>query len=131
MPLLAYFTVVGSVLVALLYVAEAQLGPPTSLSVTTNFYGVPQPWKPETVAILTVREAPAPQISKPEAPAKTAAQSAEAGSALAKAEPAPAKEHNAKERKSKKAHKTAPDKTQRNLYAQSRPLPGKTHAVVW
>ena len=128
MPLLAYFTVVGSVLVGLLFVAEAQLGPPTSLSVSTNFYGVPQPWKPESVAILTVREAPAPQIAKSEAAKTTVGQSAEAASALAKAAPveaAPVQEH-----KVKKARKVVHKAPQRNLFAQSRAPGGKNHGVV-
>jgi hypothetical protein len=135
MPLLAYFTVVGSLLVGLLYVAEAQFGPPTSLSVSTNFYGVPQPWKPESIAILTVREAPAPQIAKSEA-AKTEAakttvgQSAEAASALAKAETSPVEAVPAPERKIRKTRKTAPQKAQRNLFAQGAPA-GKNHGVVW
>src|SRR5687767_13886457 len=65
MPLLAYFAVVGSVLVGLLYVAEAQLGPPTSLSISTNFHGLPVPWKSvASTPILTVRDGPAPDISK-------------------------------------------------------------------
>ena len=64
MPLLAYFTVVGAVLLGLLYVAEAQLGPSPSLSVTTNFYGLPAPYKASTsTPILTARDAPATDMA--------------------------------------------------------------------
>jgi hypothetical protein len=66
MPLLAYFSVVGTVLLALLFVAEARLGPPTSLSISTNFYGLPAPYKapkaPST-PVLTVRDAPEPDTA--------------------------------------------------------------------
>ena len=67
MPLFAYFGVVGSLLVGLLYVAEARLGPPAALSISTNFHGIPAPFKAAANPILTVREAPAPKISTPAA----------------------------------------------------------------
>ncbi len=65
MPLLAYFAVVGVALLGLLYVAEAQLGPPKSLDISTNFHGVPQPWKAAKARapVLTVRDAPVANIA--------------------------------------------------------------------
>ena len=63
MPLLAYFGVVGSILVGLLYVAEAHLGPPPrSVGLSTNFHGLPVPYKEASTRILTAREAPAPPV---------------------------------------------------------------------
>ena len=59
MPILAYLSVVGSLLLGLLFVAEGQLGPPTSLSNSTQFHGVPGPWKAkDSTQSLTVRDAP-------------------------------------------------------------------------
>lgn len=55
------FFIIGVTLLGLLYVAEAQLGPPKTLSVSTNFYGLPAPYKSENaIPVLTVRDAPAP-----------------------------------------------------------------------
>src|SRR5262249_52849293 len=67
MPLLAYFGLVGSLLIGLLYVAEAQLGPPSqTVGLSTNFHGIPAPHKVASTRaqILTVREAPAPPMEK-------------------------------------------------------------------
>ena len=70
MPLLAYFGLVGSILVGLLYVAEAQLGPPPkSVGLSTNFHGLPAPYKEASSSrtrILTVRDAPAPPACRRE-----------------------------------------------------------------
>jgi hypothetical protein len=66
MPLFAYFAVVAPALLALLFFAEAQLGPPkaATLALSTEFHGLPKPFKaPNAVAILTVRDAPAPDRS--------------------------------------------------------------------
>ena len=115
MPLLAYFGVVGSILVGLLYVAEAQLGPPTSLSISTNFHGLPAPWKAASTPILTVREAPAPDMSKP-----VVAQPAVSGVR-------PPATKIASERKTKKPQKAHRHTASRNLYAESDP--GKNHRV--
>jgi hypothetical protein len=115
MPLLAYFGVVGSILVGLLYVAEAQLAPPTSLSISTNFYGLPAPWKAASAPILTVRDAPAPDMSKP-----VVAQ-------LAVSEPRPATTKIASERKAKKPQKALRHNASRHLFAESGP--GKNHRL--
>jgi hypothetical protein len=115
MPLLAYFGVVGSILVGLLYVAEAQLGPPTTLSITTNFYGLPPPYKAASAPILTVRNAPAPDMSKPVVaqPAVFEAQ--------------PPRTRIASERKTKKPQKAHRQTVSRHLFADSDPR--KNHRV--
>ena len=115
MPLLAYFGVVGSILVGLLYVAEAQFGPPASLSISTNFYGLPAPYKAASAPILTVRDAPAPDMSKP-----VAAQPAVS-------EPRPVTTKTASERKTKKPQKAYRHTVSRHLFAES--SPGKNHRV--
>src|SRR5262245_23945708 len=110
MPLFAYFAVVGSVLVGLLYVAEARLGPAASLSITTNFHGLPAPWKAATsVPVLTVRDGVEPAM-----PAITVAQAAMAAEARA-----PAVTKTAVEKKARPARKVARHNGKRNVYAHS------------
>ena len=122
MPLLAYFGVVGSVLVGLLYVAEAQLGPPTSLSISTNFHGLPAPWKAKpSIAILTVRDGPAPDVAT-----TSVVQSAVETQARA---PSAAKTASAK--KPKKTSKAARQNTSRNLFAHSAVAPRHNYGAVW
>jgi hypothetical protein len=76
MPALAFLTVVGLALVALLLVADATLKP---VIVTSQRSGPPKPWHPGAIQTLTT--APAPDMtsqavlaaqpkSAPEAPAK-------------------------------------------------------------
>ena len=67
MPILAYFATVGSLLLGLLYVAEAQFGPPTSLNISSEFHGLPAPWKAQdSIKILAAREAPVPVMPEAE-----------------------------------------------------------------
>jgi len=130
MPVFAYFVVVGSFLLGLLYVAEAQLGPSTALSISTNFHGLPAPYKSASVRVLTAQDAPAPEIAKaPEmakAPeiAKTAAIQP-AASPAAPANPAVL----ASSRKPKKSHKTVRHTAGPNLYASGGLVIGKNHRV--
>jgi hypothetical protein len=108
MPLLAYFSVVGSVLVGLLYVAEARLGPPKALSITTNFHGLPAPWKAAaSVPILTVRDGLAPEVSKTDV----------GHTAMAAAIPPPAVTKTAVAKKARKTQQAARHDANRNRYA--------------
>ena len=142
MPLLAYFTVVGAVLLGLLYVAEAQLGPSPSLSVTTNFYGLPAPYKASTsTPILTARDAPAPDMAPFAFAQSTATARPAAGAAVAQSIGAPAQtaadtalvklDKTAAKSKTAKARKIARPVAGPNRYAHSIASRGKTHAVVW
>ena len=71
MPLFAYFALVGPALLAFLFVAEAQLGAPKALAVSTAFHGLPKPFKaPKSAPVLTVRDAPAPELDVASAVAK-------------------------------------------------------------
>ena len=115
MPLLAYFVGVGTVLVGLLFVAEAQLGPAKPLSVASNFYGLPAPYKAQSTAILTVRDAPAPELSQAMAAATPAASNP------------PLKIHVTKMPTPKKKVVRAPTNPNRNLFAATGA--GNTHRV--
>lgn len=125
MPLFAYFAVVGSFLLGLLFVAEAHLGPPKTLSITTNFHGLPEPWKSNksTPTILTVRDAPAPHLAT-----EAFAQSTVEPRTVA---PAPAASKVAEVRKPKKAKKPSRDNPGGNVYAHSTNMPRANDGIVW
>ncbi len=64
MPILSYFAVVGSVMVALLFAADAMLPKHGPVVVSSEFYGMPKPWRPDpTTQILAARPAPAPDMT--------------------------------------------------------------------
>src|SRR5690349_12324028 len=64
MPFFSYFAVVGSVMVALLFVADATLPKSTSPVVATStLYGMPKPWQPDPTQTLAATPAPAPDMS--------------------------------------------------------------------
>ncbi len=64
MPIFSYFAVAGSVLVALLFAADATLTKSTTPVVaTSNIYGMPKPWHPEPTQTLAAAPAPAPDMS--------------------------------------------------------------------
>jgi len=64
MPIFSYFAVVGSVLVALLFAADATL-PKSEAPViaTSSIYGIPEPWHPDPTRTLATMPAPAPDMS--------------------------------------------------------------------
>ena len=82
MPALAFLAVVGLVLVALLFVADATLESGSPLIVTSTRVGLPEPWHPNTAGTLTTTPAPAPDMSS------KAVLSAQPSEALAKIDPA-------------------------------------------
>jgi hypothetical protein len=129
MPILSYFAVVGSVLVALLFVADATLEKSGPLPFNNEAVGLPKPWQPDTKgSILTATSAPEPDMTSaavraanPPAtqsaaiPAAAAAAKAEAvPERTAKAEPTPRKPKRVAARKQPR-----PDGDGRN-YAWSR-----------
>jgi len=64
MPIFSYFAVVGSVLVALLFAADATLPKSaTPVVVTSSLYGMPKPWHPDPTPILAATPAPAPDMA--------------------------------------------------------------------
>ena len=64
MPIFSYFAVLGSVLVALLFAADATL-PKSAAPViaTSSIYGMPKPWRPDPTQTLAATPAPAPDMS--------------------------------------------------------------------
>ena len=111
MPLLAYFGVVGSILAGLLYVAEAQLGPPKTSSVSTNFHGLPAPFKaPASTRVLTAQDAPAPDLSTVATVQPAAADARAAARSTTKVAGA---------KTQKKSTKTVTYKVNRNQYAHT------------
>jgi len=65
MPVLSFFAVVGFALIALLFVADATLQRSSPVIVTSNRVGLPEPWHPDTIHILTTAPAPAPDMTSP------------------------------------------------------------------
>jgi hypothetical protein len=94
MPALAFLAVVGLVLIALLFVADATLESGSPAIVTSDRYGLPKPWHPDAIQTLTTAPAPAPDMTSqavlaaqpPEALAKIGA-----AARAARAEAAPKK----------------------------------------
>jgi hypothetical protein len=98
MPIFSYFAVIGSVLVALLFVADATLEKSGPLPFNNESVGLPKPWHPEPhSSILTGTPAPEPDMTSAAVraatppPAKTAEIPAAAAAAQAEAVPAPKK----------------------------------------
>jgi hypothetical protein len=65
MPVLAFFAVVGSVLFALLFVADATLDNSSPAIVTSQRTGLPAPRYHIAIKTLTTPSAPAPDMTSP------------------------------------------------------------------
>jgi hypothetical protein len=64
MPILSYFTVVGSVMVALLFLADATLTKSdTPVVATSSLYGMPAKWQPDATPKLASTPAPEPDMA--------------------------------------------------------------------
>jgi hypothetical protein len=85
MPVLAFFAAVGSVLVALLFVADAMLENTSPVIVTSQRTGLPAPRYHNAVQTLAAVPAPAPDMTSQ---AVLAAQPQSVSDALARIEPA-------------------------------------------
>ena len=85
MPVLAFFAVVGSVLVALLFAADATLENSSPVIVTSQRTGLPVPRYHNAIKTLTTAPAPAPDMTSQ---AVLDAQPKSVPEALAKIEPA-------------------------------------------
>jgi hypothetical protein len=101
LPIFTYFAVVGSVMIALLFVADATLEKDSPAVVTSQYglpkpwhpmgtsdqYGLEKPWRPDPKQVLAAVPAPAPDMTSPLVlAAQPKAQSAP--EVLAKVEPA-------------------------------------------
>jgi hypothetical protein len=85
MPVLAFFAVVGSVLFAFLFVADATLESSSPAIVTSQRTGLPTPRYQNAIKTLTTAPAPAPDMTSQ---AVLAAQPKSVSDTLAKIEPA-------------------------------------------
>ena len=85
MPVLAFFAVIGSVLFALLFVADATLDNSSPAIVTSQRTGLPAPRYHNAIKTLTAVPAPAPDMTSQ---AVLAAQPQSVSDTLAKIEPA-------------------------------------------
>jgi hypothetical protein len=117
MPILSYFAVVGSILVALLFVADATLEKSGPLPFNNESVGLPKPWHPDSKnSILTAMPAPEPDMTstavRAAAPSAPASAAMPAVAAAAKAEAVP--QRTAK-------HDPAPKKPKRVARKQPRP----------
>jgi len=77
MPIFTYFAVVGSVMIALLFVVDpmlekgtravvtSQYGLPERPVVTSDQYGLEKPWRPDPKQVLAAVPAPAPNMTSP------------------------------------------------------------------
>ena len=65
MPILAYVAVVGSVLIALMFVVNPMLEKGTRAVVTSDRVGLPKPWHPDSIQTLAAAPAPAPDMTSP------------------------------------------------------------------
>jgi len=123
MPVFSYFSIVGAALLALLFLADAKFERHGPLAVSSNFEGLPKPWKPELNPPLPLAKPAAIQTAAVAAPALdpkwNEAKSVEAAAApapafpakqAAKAEPAP--------KKQKHAARKQPRRDGRDAYAQ-------------
>src|ERR1700712_2040799 len=64
MPILSYFAIVGSALMALLFAADATLPKDAApVIATSSIFGMPKPWHPDPTKTLAATPAPAPDMS--------------------------------------------------------------------
>jgi hypothetical protein len=94
MPILSYFAIVGSVLVALLFVADATLEKSGPLPFNNESVGLPKPWRPDAKSsVLAATPAPEPDMTsaavQAAAPAAPQSTPLPAAAAAAKAEAVP------------------------------------------
>lgn len=63
MPVLAFLSLAGFALIALLFVADATLEKSSSPIVTSSRMGLPEQRRPDTVQVLTTTPAPVPDMT--------------------------------------------------------------------
>src|SRR5436305_11193610 len=112
MPLLSYFAIVGSALVALLFAADMTLPKSAPVIATSSIYGMPKPWHPDPTQTLAATPAPAPDMSS-EAVLAAAPKTEPVNQRTAVAEAPPKKKRVV-------ARKTQPADARQNYYAASR-----------
>jgi hypothetical protein len=63
MPIFSYFAIVGAVLIALFFLADATLEKGTPPVVTSERRGLPEPWRPDSIQTLVTAPAPEPDMT--------------------------------------------------------------------
>jgi hypothetical protein len=122
MPVLAFFAVVGSVLFALLFVADATLEDSSPAIVTSQRTGLPAPRYHTAIKTLTTPSAPAPDMTSQ----AVLAQPQSASDALAKIE-AGARETRAEAPPEKVWGEVSAKKTRAEAPPQNRPAQSINH----
>jgi hypothetical protein len=108
MPIFTYVVVVGSALIALLFVMGATPEKAAPPIVTSERQGLPKPWHPDPIQVLTATPAPPPDMTSG---AVLAAQPKVAPDAEAKSDAAP---------KKKRVTRRQPPEQYRQSYGWSR-----------
>ena len=90
MPIFTYVAVVSLGLIALLFILDVTLEKGAPPIVTSERQGLPQPWRPDPVEVLTAAPAPAPDMTSE---AVLAAQPKVEAAPVAKSDAAPKKKH--------------------------------------
>src|SRR6476646_8329029 len=88
MPIFTYVLVVGSALLAFLFIMDVTVEKGAPPIVTSERQGLPKPWHPDPIQVLTATPAPAPDMTSG---AVLAAQPKVAPAAVAKSDAAPKK----------------------------------------
>ena len=65
MPIFTYVAVVGSVLIALMFVVNPMLEKGTRAVITSDRVGLPKSWHPNSIQTLAAAPAPAPDMMSP------------------------------------------------------------------
>jgi hypothetical protein len=63
MPIFTYVAVVGSALIALLFLMGVTLEKAAPPIVTSERQGLPKPWHPDPIQVLTAKPAPSPNMT--------------------------------------------------------------------
>ena len=115
MPIYSYFAIVGSVLVALLFVADATLEKSGPLPFNNESVGLPKPWQPDSKnSVLTAMPALEPDMTsaavRDAMPAAQSAAPMPAAAAKTRAAAAPARiaKHDAAPKKPKRVARKTP-----------------------
>jgi hypothetical protein len=119
MPIFTYVAVVGSVLIALLFVVNPMLERDTRAVVTSDRVGLPKPWHPDSIQTLVAAPAPAPDMMSPLVLA-AAPKAQSAPEVVAKVEPAARAARAEATPKKKRVTRRQPRDDHRQSYGWSR-----------
>ena len=119
MPIFTYVVVVGSALIALLFVMGATPEKAAPPIVTSDRVGLPKPWHPDSIQTLAAAPAPAPDMTSPLVLA-AAPKAQSAPEVVAKVEPAARAARVEATHKKKRVTSRQPPDDYRQSYGWSR-----------